>query len=275
MTRLFYIVLVVSIVALTSDFAHGVVPDRPPLQSKDIPKAVINSIGMKFVWIPPGTFMMGSPKEERERVINEIQHKVTLTKGFYMGVHTVTQEQWTEIMGNNPSGFKGEENLPVEVVSWNDCQEFVRKLREMDKKPYRLPTEAEWEYACRAGTTTPFHFGETISADQANYHGDFTYGNGKKGAYRKKSTPVGSFSANAFGLYDMHGNVLQWCQDWYGEYPQKDIIDPRGPDTGTHRVVRGGSWHYGPGICRSAYRFKNGPGDRYSNFGFRVSFCLD
>ncbi len=131
---------------------------------------------------------------------NEIQHKVTLTKGFYMGVYTVTQEQWREVMGNNPSFFKEEKNLPVESVSWNDCQEFIKKLREKDKKPYRLPTEAEWEYACRAGTTTPFHFGETISSEQANYRAEVIYGNGKKGIYRAKTTPVGSFQANASGL---------------------------------------------------------------------------
>ena len=175
---------------------------------------------------------MGSPKEEKERKDDEIQHKVTLTKGFYMGVYTVTQEQWQEVMGNNPSHFKGEKNLPVEHVSWDDCQEFIKKLREKDKKPYRLPTEAEWEYACRAGTTTPFHFGETISTDQANYNGNFTYGNGKKGVYREKTTPVGSFPANAWGLHDMHGNVWQWCQDWYGDYPQKDVVDPQGPEKG-------------------------------------------
>ena len=141
-------------------------------------------------------------------MINETQHKVTLSKGFYMGVYTVTQEQWQEIMGNNPSGFKGEKNLPVETVSWDDCQEFIKKLRKKDKKLYRLPFEAEWEYACRAGTTTPFHFGETISTDQANYNGEVIYGNGKKGVNRKKTTSVGSFPANAFGLHDMHGNVM-------------------------------------------------------------------
>ena len=142
-------------------------------QQKDPPKNFTNSIGMKFVWIPPGTFMMGSPKEEKRTAsYDETQHKVTLTKGFYMGVYPVTQEQWQAVMGNNPSHFKGEKNLPVEMVSWDDCQEFIKKLREKDKKPYRLPTEAEWEYACRAGTTTPFHFGETISTDQANYDGN-------------------------------------------------------------------------------------------------------
>ena len=206
--------------------------DNPQAQEKDPPKQVLdppkpvaidptkpaftNSIGMKFAWIPPGTFMMGSPKEEKERKDDETQHKVTLTKGFYMGVYTVTQEQWQEIMGNNPSHFKGEKNLPVETVSWDECQEFAKKLWEKDKKLYRLPTEAEWEYSCRASTTTPFFFGETISTDQANYNGNFTYGNGKKGVYRKKTTPVGSFPANAWGLHDMHGNPWQWCQDRYG-----------------------------------------------------------
>src|SRR5271166_1759134 len=196
MTRLFCLSLVV---ALASHL---------PIQAqekKDPPKDFTNSIGMKFVWIPPGNFMMGSPKEEKERRYDETQHKVTLTKGFYMGVYTVTQEEWQAVMGNNPSKFKGEKKLPVENVSWEDCQEFIKKLRARDKKPYRLPTEAEWEYACRAGTTTPFHFGETISTDQANHNGNFTYGDGKKGVYREKTTPVDNFPANAFGLYDMHG----------------------------------------------------------------------
>ena len=142
---------------------------------------------------------MGSPKEEKERNDNETQHKVTLTKGFYMGVYTVTQEQWQAVMGNNPSHFKGEKNLPVESVSWDDCQEFIKKLREKDKKPYRLPTEAEWEYACRAGTTTPFHFGETISTDQANYNGNYTYGNGKKGRVSRKDHAGRQFPSERLG----------------------------------------------------------------------------
>src|ERR1700722_15818943 len=140
-------------------------------QTKDPPKTLTNSIGMKLVWIPPGTFMMGSSNKEKGRGDDEILRKITLTKGFYMGVHTVTQEQWQAVMGNNPSEFKGEKNLPVESVSWDDCQEFVKKLRKKDKNLYRLPTEAEWEFCCRAGTTTPFHFGETISTDEVNYNG--------------------------------------------------------------------------------------------------------
>jgi formylglycine-generating enzyme required for sulfatase activity len=145
-------------------------------------------------------------------------------------------------MGKNPSEFKGEKNLPVDTVSWDDCQEFVKKLREKDKNLYRLPTEAEWEYACRAGTKTPFHFGETISTDQTNYNGNFTYGNGKRGVYRQKTTPVDTFPANAWGLYDTHGNLFEWCQDWFGDYPQDDVADPTGPEKGQSVccvVVRG------------------------------------
>jgi formylglycine-generating enzyme required for sulfatase activity len=260
------------------------VMDNPQAKEKDPPKPpepFTNSLGMKFVWISPGNFMMGSPKEEKERVANETQHKVTLTKGFYMGVYTVTQGEWQAVMGKNPSLFKGErnpkgeKNLPVEMVSWNDCQEFIKKLREKDKKLYRLPSEAEWEYACRAGTTTSFYFGETISTDQANYNGNFTYGTGKKGVDREKTTPVGSFPANAWGLHDMHGNVLQWCQDWYGDYPQKDVVDPQGPENGEDRVLRGGSWIGNPVFCRSAFRNWNDPGHRYLFIGCRLCLYLD
>ena len=248
-------------------------PAQPP--RGDPPKQYTNGLGMKFVWIPPGTFLMGSPKDDPDAYENEIQHRVTLTKGFYMGVYTVTQEQWQAVRGDNPSKFQGEKNLPVESVSWFDCQEFVKKLREEDDWPYRLPTEAEWEYSCRAGTTTPFHFGATISTDQANYDGNYTYGNGKKGVFRANPVPVGSFPANAWGLHDMHGNVYQWCADWYGSYPQNDIIDPQGPDSGETRVWRGGSWNYYPKYCRSASRDWHPPANRYPYLGFRICFSLD
>jgi formylglycine-generating enzyme required for sulfatase activity len=254
------------------------VPDGKDVQPrKDPPKHFTNSIGMKFVWIPPGSFMMGSPKEEKKRQDNETQHKVTLSKGFYMGVYTVTQEQWQAVMGDNPSNFNGEKSLPVEKVSWDDCQEFIKKLREKDKdkKAYRLPTEAEWEYACRAGTKTPFHFGETISTDQANYNGNYIYGDGKKGMYREKTTPVGSFPANVWGFYDMHGNVWQWCEDWYADYPQKDVVDPQGPEKGQSRVLRGGSWRFPPESCRSALRDRYVPGLRINFIGFRLCFSME
>ena len=243
--------------------------DVPSEEKKGVNKKnFTNSSGMKFAWIPAGTFMMGSPKGEKQRRPDEIQHKVTLTKGFYMGVYTVTQEQWQEIMGNNPSRFMGEKNLPVENVYWDDCQEFCQKLRQRDKKPYRLPTEAEWEYACRAGTITSFHFGETISTDQVNY-----WVNPNPG----KTRPVGSFPANAFGLHDMHGNVWQWCQDRYGDYAEKGAVDPPGPNMGEDRVIRGGSCSHSSNQARSANRdkFHLQPGRGLASAGFRVCFFSD
>ena len=243
-------------------------------EQKVPPKHFTNSIGMKFAWIPPGSFVMGSPQAEKQRNDSETQHKVTLTKGFYMGVHLVTQEQWQEVMGKNPSQLTGDKNLPVDTVAWGDCQAFIKKLQEKDpdKKAYRLPTEAEWEYACRAGTTTPFHFGDTISTVQANYDGNFAYGAGKKGICRGKTTPVDTFPANAWGLHDMHGNLWQWCQDWYGDYPKADVTDPKGPEKADTRVIRGGTWYFGPSLCRSARRdgFSANNRDRY--YGFRLCF---
>jgi formylglycine-generating enzyme required for sulfatase activity len=244
-------------------------------QPKDPPKQIVNSIGMKFVWIPPGSFMMGSPANEARRGKDEIQHKVTLTKGFYMGVYAVTQEEWQAVMGKNPSFFKGEKNLPVERISWDHCQDFVKKMRDKDKKSYRLPTEAEWEYACRAGTTTPYHFGANITSDQANYLGEIILPFGKKGVFRKKTTPVGGFPANAWGLHDMHGNVWQRCQDWYGEYPPKDVVDPQGPNTGTDRVMRGGAWGVTPDYLRSGCRYKLVPTWGDDAIGLRVCFSLE
>ena len=246
MTRLFCLTFVVALAGHLPIHAQ---------EKKDPPKHFTNSLGMKFVWIPPGSFMMGSPKEEKGRFDYESpQHKVTLTKGFYMGVHPVTQEQWQEVMGNNPSRFKYEKNLPVEEVSWDDCQEFIKNLREKDKKLYRLPTEAEREYSARAGTKTAYYFG-----DDSSMLGQYAWFLDNS---EKKTHPVGQKKPNQWGLYDMHGNVWQWCQDWYGEYPQKDVVDPQGPDKGKLRVQRGGSWFTSPAGCRSAYRFINEPGSR-------------
>jgi len=227
-----------------------------------------------FSFIPPGVFLMGSPFGEEERDDEEIQHRVTLTQGFFLGVTPVTQAQWRAVMGSDPSSFKGADR-PVESVSWEECQEFCKLLSQRDGKPYRLPSEAEWEYACRAGTTTPFSFGETLSTDQVNYDGNDPYSTGLKGVFRKQTTPVGSFPANAWGLFDMHGNVWEWCQDWYGPYPESDIKDPQGPNSGESRVLRGGSWYSGAEHCRAASRNWSVPGYRGNYIGFRVCFRLD
>jgi uncharacterized protein (TIGR02996 family) len=260
-------------------------PERPTLEARlrELLAAGVepvgpfwtNSIGMRFACIPPGTFLMGSPEAEEGRSADETQHTVTLTKGLWMGVHPVTQEQWQDVMGNNPSHFKHAKNLPVEQVSWEDCQEYITKLRENDKKPYRLPTEAEWEYACRAGTTTPFFFGSTLSTDQANYDGNYTYGTGKEGIDRSETTPVGTFPKNAWGFVDTHGNVLEWCQDWYGGYATSAVVNPQGPNSGQYRVLRGGSWLDSPYGCRAAFRSWGEPGYRFDFVGLRVCFCLD
>ncbi|HTU22216.1 MAG TPA: formylglycine-generating enzyme family protein [Gemmataceae bacterium] len=169
--------------------------------------ALAEAVDMTFAWIPPGMFLMGSPPSERERLDDETQHTVTLTCGFYLGVHPVTQAHWQAVMGNNPSHFKGDDR-PVEAVSWDDCQAFCAKLGQLTGKRFRLPTEAEWEYACRAGTTTPFFFGDQIGMDQSDYALSHILGR-----RREQSTPVGSFPANAWGLLDMHGNY--WHEPGY------------------------------------------------------------
>jgi formylglycine-generating enzyme required for sulfatase activity len=261
----------------------GNVAGIPPLFTVS---AITNSIGMKLAYIAPGKFMMGSPKEEKERSDNEFLHEVELTRGFYMGVYAVTQQEYETVMGKNPSYFSaqggGKEKVagmdtrrfPVESVSWEDAKEFCGKLSAKEGKTYRLPSEAEWEYVCRAGTTTPFHFGETISTDQANYHGEYVYGNGKKGVYRGRPMPVGSFAPNAWGLYDMHGNVWQWCEDWYDAkyYENSPKTNPLNETKGQIRVLRGGSWSYVPRLCRSAYRDDYAPDYRSYDGGFRVVF---
>jgi len=223
-----------------------------------------NSIGMKFAWIPAGTFLMGSPVDEKEREENEIQHKVTLTKGFWLAIHPMTQAAWKEVMGNNLSHFQGD-NLPVEQVSWDDCLEFCRKLSERESRAYRLPSEAEWENACRAGTTTPFSVGDTLSTDQANFR---PYGKGTQGV-RLRTTAVGSFLPNGFGLHDMHGNVCEWCADWFGHYPSGAVVDPQGSPDGICRVLRGGSFSHVASFARCANRDDDVPGYHNRRFGFR------
>jgi len=254
------------------DKPPGPEPNSPVASTPKAGDVMTNSIGMKLVWIPAGEFMMGSPMSEPEREPEEVQHRVRISKGFWMGVYEVTQREYLAVMGNNPSIF----DLPVETVSWDDAQEFCRKLSQKEGKTYRVPTEAEWEYACRAETTTPFSFGETISTDQANYDGNQTYGSGVKGQYRAKTVTVGNFRPNAFGLYDMHGNVNEWCQDWYGEnyYGSSPEVDPQGPAGGIYRVVRGGCYRNGPQACRCAFRNCTTPDYECDLIGFRVVLDL-
>jgi formylglycine-generating enzyme required for sulfatase activity len=233
-----------------------------------------NSLGMEFVYIEPGSFMMGSPLDEPKRDNDEKQHQVTLTKGYYIQTTEVTQGQWKAIMGDNPSRFSNcGDNCPVERVSWNDVQEFIRKLNsQKGDSGHRLPTEAEWEYACRVGTKTPFSFGKCLSTEQANYNGKYPMPKCSKGQNRGKTIPVASFEPNAWGLYDMHGNVYEWCQDWYGAYPSGSVTDPVCPTSGSTRVLRGGCWFSHARFCRSAFRLRDGPGDRdgYGYYGFRL-----
>jgi formylglycine-generating enzyme required for sulfatase activity len=200
---------------------------------------------------------------------------VTLTTGFFLGVHPVTQAQWHAVTGRNPSEFKGGD-LPVERLSWDDCQRFVAELTRRTGVRFRLPTEAEWECACRAGTTTAFFFGETASVDRANYDGSYACGSGGvKGVFRETTTPAGNFPPNAWGLYDMHGNVREWCEDWSNIYPSGEVRDPQGGDHGHARVVRGGSWYDEPRHCRSACRSAYVPGYGDDCFGCRVLRGLD
>lgn len=234
-------------------------------------QTVSNDLGITFARIPPGRFLMGSPQSELGRESNESQHMVTVAKEFFLSVHPISQAQWKAVMETNPSRFQGA-SLPVEQVSWDECAAFCKKLSEIHGKQYRLPTEAEWEYACRAGSTTPYHFGNTITAAQANFDSSYTYGNGVKETPRRTTTPVGSFPANAWGLFDMHGNVWEWCLDWFGAYPTEDIPGYRGPQAGTERVIRGGAWNQIPRRCRSSMRGSEDPRKRRKDVGFRVCF---
>ena len=246
----------------------GSVPSTKPVSPGSEPNVpagmeVTNSIGMKLRLIPAGEFTMGSPGTESDRSDNETQHRVSITKPFYLGVTEVTQEQYQKVMGTNPSQFQGPQN-PVEKVSWAEAVEFCRKLSAMPAEKtaghvYRLPTEAEWEYACRSGTTTAYGFGDDRSG-----LGVYGWGGGES------THPVGGKKPNAWGLYDMHGNVWEWCQDWYGDYPSGSATDPTGAPSGSYRVLRGGGWSSYARLCRSANRIRLTPESRDSRLGFRV-----
>ncbi|REJ43172.1 MAG: TIR domain-containing protein [Microcystis flos-aquae TF09] len=260
-------------------------------QSQYFSEDLGNGITLEMVAIPGGTFTMGTEDEEIERLVKKFnsdgfrserpQHRVTVSS-FYMGRYPITQAQWKAIaatakididLETNPSKFKGDE-LPVEQVNWYDAIEFCARLSKLTGREYRLPSEAEWEYACRAGTTTPFYFGETITGELANYDAGYTYADEPKGEYREETTPVGQFPPNAFGLYDMHGNVWEWCADtWHDNYDGAPTDGSVWIENGNDNrsPLRGGSWCLNPDSCRSAVRnyyfrrvFFN------LNFGFRV-----
>jgi eukaryotic-like serine/threonine-protein kinase len=259
-------------------------PDRKGNTPGAEEKVLTNSIGMKLALIPAGKFLMGEPdfKERSKQEDDHPAHEVTISKPFYLGVHEVTQREYEIVMGKNPSFFndknKGGPDFPVEKVSWNDAADFCRRLsaRTDEKKAgrvYRLPTEAEWEYACRADTSTLFHYGPGLSANEANIDGNFPYGGGLKGQFLKHTTKGGTYKPNAWGLFDMHGNVREWCNDWYDEtyYRNSPKIDPQGPLNGKYRVVRSGSWFLPARNCRSAFRTGLEPTFDNDATGFRVA----
>ncbi len=217
--------------------------------------------------------MMGSKGEGRDE--DEKQHPVRLSDGYWLGDTAVTQTLWQAVTDGNPSEFKDNPNNPVEQVSWNDVDDFIRQLNtRIEGFDAGLPTEAQWEYACRAGTATPFSFGDTITTDQVNYDGNYPYRkNDDKGEFREQTITVKSLPPNSWGLYQMHGNVWEWCADWYDEYPVAEelLVDPRGPESGDFRVLRGGSWFLYAWGCRSARRVWDVPGFAGDGIGFRLS----
>jgi formylglycine-generating enzyme required for sulfatase activity len=233
-----------------------------PVPGKEIAVDLGGDMRLELVLIPAGTFMMGDET-------NGPVHTVNITKPFYLGKYLVTQEQWQAMMGNNPSNFRGTKN-PVEQVSWEDCRKFLEKLNvRVSGGKFSLPTEAQWEYACRAGSTTRYCFG-----DEESGLGEYAWYSGNSG---NSTHPVGEKKPNAWGLYDMHGNVWEWCADWYdsGYYANSPVDNPTGAATGSDRVFRGGSWFITAGGCRSAFRYYLSPGSRSFDLGLRVSRAVE
>lgn len=245
-----------------------------------------DEVALTMLWIPPGRFWMGSPDQEPERESDEGPQHLVQLQGFFMGQMPITQAQWRAVMGSNPSILNpspSSDSEPVTNVSWNDAMEFCRRMHQRTDRSYTLPSEAQWEYACRAGTSTPFHCGKTITPELANYDGTYTYGDGPKGEFRQRTTPGGKFPANAWGLQDMHGNIWEWCLDnWHRNYQgllvdgsawldssESEIDDLNQKD----RVLRGGSWSHPPRSSRSAFRFHSLPDLAFDDVGFRVA-CL-
>jgi formylglycine-generating enzyme required for sulfatase activity len=245
-----------------------------------------------LAWIPPGTFLMGSPPNDVGQDPDETQHTVTLSRGFYIGKFLVTQSDFLTVLGRNPSYFSSSNYLywddlsrPVEQVSWNDAQTYCMQLNQIEQQAgrlpagwaYRLPTESEWEYACRAGTITAFYFGNAIYDGMANFNSHYEYDasigdipDPNPPGYVGMTLAVGSYQANPWGLFDTHGNIWEWCQDWYGAYPAGPVTDPQGAVSGSARVFRGGAWSYVGRYCRSAARNSDAPATLRNSIGFRV-----
>ena len=252
MKRILGIAMVLGLVGALTVMAQEVKPGK--VEVIDLGK----DVKLEMVLVPAGKFKMGSPASEKGRSDDETQHEVTLTKPFYMGKYEVTQEQWESVMGNSPSSRTKGAKLPVTNVSWEDCQEFIKKLNEKTSGGYRLPTEAEWEYSCRAGTTTAYSYGDNLTKSDANIDGD-------------SIKAVGSYRPNAFGLYDMHGNVWEWCNDWYGSLQDGEVKDPKGTATGEYRVLRGGSFNSSGSRVRSSARGVVTPTYRFDSNGLRLA----
>jgi len=257
--------------------------ERRALQVEGYRQDLGKGVALTMVKIPAGSFLMGSPENEPERFNDEGPQREVKLGAFWMAQTPITQAQWLAVaawpklerdLKPGPSIFKGP-NRPVERVSWLDAQEFCRRLSQRTGQCYGLPSEAQWEYACRAGSSTPFHFGATLTPELANYHGNFVYQNGPKGAYREQTCEVASFAANGWGLHDLHGNVWEWCADhWHDSYhfapcdDQPWLIPAAAADA--QKLLRGGSWIGDPGDCRSAYRSHDEAVSTANDVGFRV-----
>lgn len=248
------------------------------------PRTFTNSLGIKLLYVQPGEFQMGSPPDEPGREAGETQTRVKLTKGYYLAATEVTQAQWQAVMGTNPS-FTKDGNRPVENVTYVQATDFCDALSRKEARAggpggesgapvarkYRLPTEAEWEFACRAGTTTPFSAGAALTTEQANFDGAMLDPNAPPGKDRGATTPAGAFPPNAWGFYDMHGNVWEWCSNFYASYGGGEVTDPAGPTTGSFMSLRGGSWRSKAADCRCASRYKEKPTSTAKHIGFRVA----
>ena len=242
--------------ALALTLAAGLAAPRSPVA------------GIPLVRIPAGTFSMGSAAGEPGRGAEETIHRVTITRAFWLGATEVTQAQWSRVMGTNPSRFGGCARCPVENVTWFDVQRFIEKLNAAPGGGFRLPTEAEWEYACRTGERPD---AGSLDDAHANFDARYPIGGGRAGRYRGRPVPVASFPEDLYGLYDMHGNVWEWCFDGYAPYPAGDAVDPRGLASAPKKVIRGGSWYFDAASCRCAARYSHDPKDRGFSLGFRVA----